>query len=467
MMDGSPSPQILQRSSPVEFERRWRELCQCHLPVSSNSIWRYSREWLASDPDQGWKLHIAATILTAEHVLTKVAPMLRDANALYKAPSSLGELEELNRGLSYGYSQVGKFITIYPSSVQDAILLAKKLHELTRGLAAPSIPFDGKYRSDGCIYYRYGAFKPITTAEGNTSDFIRGPNGELCQDLRDAVKPEWADDPFARKQSKSKAASPTLLQTTFRVFRALRQRGKGGVYQAIDISSTPPRLCVLKEGRWHGEVDWLGRDGRWRIRHEEKVLTQLRRKAVDVPRVCSSFSAGGNYFLVQEFVEGEDLAQWLCRRTRRVSIKSALRLSTKLAEVVAGIHAAGWVWRDCKPGNLILSKQGGLRPIDFEGACPIERPDPLACGTAPFIAPEAATPFNGQSRLPEDLYAMGAVIYLLLTARAPDASQPAPLSRFRRNIPGAVSALVMELLNPDWSRRPSARAVADTLTQLW
>jgi len=455
----------LKYCPPIEFERRWRALCQRHLPIPADSFWRYSREWLPSDPEQGWKLHIAATILTAERVLAKVAPALGDANVLYKVPSSLHELDELNRGLLYGYSQVGKFITIYPSSTRDALVLAEKLHELTRGFAAPGIPFDGRYRSDSCVYYRYGGFKTIIADEDGKSKLIRNPNGELCQDSRDVIKPEWVDDLFAEQQAEIHSRRPTLLQTTFRVFRALKQRGRGGVYQAIDLSSSAPRLCIIKEGRKHGEVDWLGRDGSWRIKHEAKVIAHLRRKGVKVPSVYSSFRAANNSYLAQEFIEGEDLAHWLARRKRRLSIKVALGLGAKLVEIVAAIHTAGWVWRDCKPGNVIITVAGELWPIDFEGACPRRRPDPLPWGTVPFAAPEAAAPFGGQSRLPEDLYAMGAVIYFLLTGSVADPSSPAPLKTVRSKIPSAVSTLVMGLLHSDPKRRPDARTAAAILTQ--
>src|SRR5213075_1577537 len=154
--------------------------------------------------------------------------------------------------------------------------------------------------------------------------------------------------------------------------------------QAIDTSGSPARLCILKEGRKHGEVDWKGRDGRWRIKHEVKVMGHLRRKGLQVPRVYASFAAGGNSYLVQEFIEGEDLARWLSRRQRRVSIKSALTLAVKLADLVSAIHAAGWVWRDCKPGNIIVTHSGEVWPIDFEGACSRDRPDPLPWGTLPY-----------------------------------------------------------------------------------
>jgi hypothetical protein len=408
-------------------------------------------------------------VLTAIGVLHRVAPFLRGRGTLYKAPVSLDELDKLNSGIFYGYSQVGKFLTVYPRTGEEAALLAEGLHRLTRHLRAPAVPFDQKYRRGGCVYYRYGAFKSLTLADGDgaAAYAIRDPDGNLVPDRRDsAAQPEWAVDPFLkRRAAKAPAPAQTPLRTTFRAFRALTQRGRGGVYQALDLSAAPPRLCVLKEGRRDGETSWDGRDGAWRVRHEGRVLVALREAGVDVPRLYSSFEAEQNHYVAVEFIEGESLNRWLGRRRRRLSVAAALGRASDLARLVARIHAAGWVWRDCKPGNVIITKGGELRPLDFEGACPIGRPDPLPWGTPAFMAPEGDEPFRGQSRLPEDLYALGAVLYLLLAGRTPDGVAPPRLERLRRGVPRAALKVVAELLDPNPSRRPQASEAASRLEE--
>jgi hypothetical protein len=446
----------------------WAGLCRRFLPVTApGSIWRYSREASPSDPEQGWKLHVAATVLTAARVLRRVAPLLGERGVLYKAPASLGELQRLNSGLQYGYSQVGKFITVYPQTSGEAMLLAEQLHRLTRGMRAPGVPFDRRYRRDGCVYYRYGAFKPLGAGEGvgETAYAIRDPEGNLVPDVRDAAfKPEWAADPFLEETARPAppSAKPTPLRTTFKAFRALTQRGRGGVYQALDLSGATPRLCVLKEGRRDGETGWDGRDGAWRVRHEGRVLEALRGAGVGVPRLYASFRAEGNHYIAVEFIEGESLHARLSRRQRRLPVSDALRLGAGLARLVASIHAAGWVWRDCKPANVVVTKTGELRPLDFEGACPVGRPDPQPWGTRAFMAPEGDDDFRGQSRVPEDLYALGAVVHFLLAGFAPEASSP-PLSKVRRSVPAAALRVVAELLDRDPVLRPRASDVARRL----
>jgi hypothetical protein len=435
--------------------------------LPEKSIWRYSRESLPGDPEQGWKLHVPATVLTAGRVLQTVAPLLRRRGVLYKAPASLGELDKLNCGLFYGYSQVGKFLTVYPRTNEEALLLAEGLYQLTRRLTAPAVPFDMKYRADGCVYYRYGAFKVLEVEDlnGESTYAIRDPEGNLVPDIRDSpTMPDWASDPFlCGREREAHDTAVTPLRTTFKAFRALAQRGKGGVYQALDLSVTPPRLCILKEGRRNGEVSWDGRDGFWRVRHEGRVLGALLDAGVNVPRVYASFMAEENYYIAVEFIEGESLDHWLSRRRRRLAVAAALKCAAELARLVARVHAAGWVWRDCKPGNVVITKSGELRPLDFEGACPVDSPDPLPWGTPAYSPPEGNDMFRGQSRLPEDLYTLGATIYLLLAGRPPDSVSPLPLEKMRRNVPEDARRVVAELLDPDPRRRLDALAAAHRL----
>jgi hypothetical protein len=458
------------RSVFKALNKRWTELCLQHLPVRfTESIWRYSRQAVAHDPEQGWKLHVSATILTANEVLEKVAPLLHRDNVLFKAPASLRELSKINSGIYYGYSQVGKFITVYPQTKAEAARLVRQLHQLTKGCPAPAVPFETAYCAGSCIYYRYGAFtfNEMEGTDGSRVLALRDPEGNFVPDRREATnaKPEWVPDLFPPRdaQRPPKASAQTPLKTTYRAFGALAQRGKGGVYQAVDFSVEPPRRCVLKEGRRHGEVGLDGRDGFRRIRHEEKVLLSLTTAGIKVPRLYAAFKAEKNYYLALEYIEGDDLNNWLTRKKRRLEVSRALRIAVQLAELIASIHAAGWVWRDCKPGNIIVTKTGELRPLDFEGACSIGRPDPEPWGTPPFAPVKEPDDFCGQTRLPEDLYALGATMYLMLTGQPPDALNLTPIETMRRNVPPEASALIMTLLDADPERRPTASTIAESL----
>ena len=455
-----------------DLTRRWRELCALYLPVApKESMWRYSRPSRPGDLQEGWKLHISATVLNAHHVLEKVGPLLVSKGIKFKAPASLVELRRINSGVHYAYSQVGKVFTVYPRTDEEAVSIARLVHRETRRMTAPGVPFDLRYGPTSNVYYRYGAFKDIEMKlpDGRRVPAMRDLQGNLVPDLYgfENAQPEWAVNPFPTRSPRVDTAKiDRPLQTRFRVFRALSQRGKGGVYQAVDLTANPPRLYLLKEGRKGGEVGWDGRDGRWRVKHEERVLRILRAHGVDVPQVYSSFELAGNYYMVSEFVDGESLHSFLLKRKRRLSIGRALNYGLQLSTFITQIHAAGWIWRDCKPTNLILTKHGELRSLDFEGACPIDQPDRMPWIT-PTFAPPAGIGDGVESAVYDDLFALGTILYLLLSGRLPEGC-PLPLAirRSRRNTPLGVCKLISALLDHDARQRLTAREVAAELTNV-
>jgi Protein kinase domain len=458
------------------LESGWRELRQRYLPfISDDPAWRFNREFQTDDPEQGWKIHLSATILAASTMLQKVAPFLQNCGVLFKGPSTLTELSKINSGIYYGYSQVGKAITVYPRSDQEAVFIAQRLHELTLDLPAPAIPFDRQYLPGSNVYYRYGAFKhlEIETQEGGKTSAIRTPQGDLVPDSRESWEKSalWISDPFLRAQSPQKSAQlsheiethESPLNTTYRVFRALSQRGKGGVYQAIDLSVRPPRFCILKEGRQHGETSLDGRDGHWGVKNEGHVLSHPELTAIGAPLVYSAFEVDSNYYLAMEFIEGETLQSALVRRQRRLTLAQAISYGTNIAEIISRLHASGLAWRDCKPSNLIVTRDGSLRPVDFEGSCPITQPDPPPWKTPDFSPPRSHTEYDGYSNgVDDDLYAIGAGLYFMLTGQAP---KPVPISaiKLRRNLPGEITDLLAELLSPGPHQRFNAEIIARKL----
>jgi len=213
----------------------------------------------------------------------------------------------------------------------------------------------------------------------------------------------------------------------------------------------------LKEGRKHGEVSWDGRDGAWRVRNEAHVLERLLAAGVSVPKVYSGFELDDNFYLVMEFVDGESLHDLLLRQTRRLPIKRVLSIGVQIAAFLEQLHRAGWAWRDCKPKNLIVSRNGNLVPIDFEGASPIKNPDPVRWGTRAFIPVE-----SGREPAPpavnDDLFALGSTLYLLITGRIFNHEQPIPIDKLRRKAPAELRRLVELLLGNESRKRPTARS---------
>jgi hypothetical protein len=451
------------------LEAEWQRLCDLYLPLrQSGSIWRYHCVQPANEPERGWKLHVSATVLNAGRVLQKVAPVLAGRGLQFKVPSSLQHVMMLNAGLDGTYTQIGKIITVYPHTPKQAVELARQLHKVTSRMAAPEVPFDLRYGPSSNVYYRFGAFRPleIEHANGTRTPAVRGPNGQLLPDRRDHPKPDGIADPFEQlHRRRTVVEQQNSFAASYRVFRALAQRGKGGVYQAADLSTKPPRLCLIKEGRKHGELNWDGRDGRWRVRNEERVLSEMLAHGLNVPRVYSSFELAGNAYLVMEFIAGETLQSLLSKLRRRMPIARVLKYGIQLAEFISMMHCAGWVWRDCKPMNVVVTRTGKLQPLDFEGACRINQPDPMLWGTPGFIPPEWQT-FEKHTGWTDDLYALGSMLYLLAAGSVPASTDPISPAKLRRNMPERLSKLIISLLSPDRRRRPSAAKTLARLRQI-
>jgi hypothetical protein len=438
-------------------EAAWARAASRWLPVvRSGSPWRFSGPAPATLPAQGWKLHVTSSILSAVEVLEAAGPLLRARGALAKGPATLADLKRLNCGLFVGYSQIGKFLTVYPASDDEACALARDLDAATRGLPGPAVPFEQAVAPSSSVYTRYGAFGGRGAAgdEPGGAGALRAPDGAVSDDRRDR-NPSWAVAPPGLVRGALPGPRPGPLATTFRAYEAIAQRGKGGVYRGLDLSVRPPRHCVIKEGRAAGEVDWDGSDGRARLAREGEVLADLGAAGVPVAQVYARFEEGGHLYLVLERIEGDPLGDFLAAG-EPPGLHEALDLATQCASLLERIHARGWVWRDMKAANLMLSG-GRLRPLDFEGAAPAGAGITSPWGSPGHLPPEWRA--ARRATLAQDRYALGALLHHLLTGILPGSSDGlAPLADARPEAPPALEGLIAALTRPEPRRRPPAAA---------
>ena len=333
-------------------------------------------------------------------------------------PARLEFLSFLNSGLG-GFSQVGKFLTVYPQSTADALLLARKLHAVTKGLAAPVVPYDARYRANSVVYYRYGAF--LNRAHDRSrSGRILDPEGKPHRDVRrqGGAVPPWLHNPFNNIERRSRLRRGPI-GVDYLPYKALMQRGKGGVYEAIDLSATPACVVIIKEGRPHGETSLAGDDGRDRVHHEAAVLCSLIAAGLPVPRVLREFTQNGNRYVVLEKVEGRRLIARDRIQPLQLGWRSAKRVLNLLEPLLRRMHEAGWIWRDCKPAHIFTAR-GGVRVIDFEGACRLEDNHLFPWGTRSYTPPVYHRRFAlRKSGTLEDDYALGVIAFQFLAGDFP------------------------------------------------
>jgi serine/threonine-protein kinase len=221
----------------------------------------------------------------------------------------------------------------------------------------------------------------------------------------------------------------------------------------------------------------LARDDDLRRRFVREARLAARLSHPNVVRVFDVGEDGGRPFIAMEYVDGETLAELLARRGRLPAAEVA-RLGVQACAALAAAHAAGLVHRDVKPQNLILGKDGVLRLGDFGIAVGREGPQltlaGTVLGTAGYLAPEQAR--GEQVTAAADIYAVGAVLYELLTGEpVRDAGslselgahvgfRPPDVARRLRSAPAELVAAVTACLSlrPE-DRPPSAAALARLL----
>jgi serine/threonine protein kinase len=296
---------------------------------------------------------------------------------------------------------------------------------------------------------------------------LRAPDGELVPDERgpSAGTPAWASDPFAGDARepgdplKGKTTS-TLFGRGFLVYEALSQRGKGGVYRALDVRRAPARIVILKEGRRHGETGWDGRDGAYRVRRDAKVMEALKAAGLRVPDVYAKLRVGQTAYVAMEHIEGSSVQSLL--GGVRLGVDEALRLASDIASVVGKVHTAGWVWRDCKPANLMLV-ENGVVPVDFEGAAPRGARESVPWTTPGYLPPELVGGGVSECRESDDVYALGVTVHQLLSGEPQPERPLRPIGSLRRGVPKRVRELIARMLSSEAATRPGAEDASRVL----
>lgn len=235
-----------------------------------------------------------------------------------------------------------------------------------------------------------------------------------------------------------------------------------------------------KLGRWcalkliHAKAVYPGNDAARALEHEAAAAAGLDHPGI--VRIHEFGSADGRVYLAMEWVEGTDLGRWL--PTRVVPPMEAARLFRGIAEAVAHAHEHGLFHHDLKPGNVLVDAQGRVRLTDFglarrAGTAWGAMQGPMGHGTPQYAAPEQASDQYGEPRAVTDVFALGGLLYFLLTDRPPFRGEtasgtlravlteepPSPRA-LRPGIPEDLEAICLRCLEKRPSRRyPSVREV--------
>lgn len=213
----------------------------------------------------------------------------------------------------------------------------------------------------------------------------------------------------------------TLLAGRYRVERFLAGGGMGLVYIAND-QRLAERRCAVKEifDRFTNPEE---RTRAIEYFHREAdTLAQLNHPAV--PAIFDRFGEGNCHYLVMDFIEGTNLENELAGQGGSLPESRIVEIARELSDVLSYLHSftPPIIYRDMKPGNVILTPSGRVVLIDF-GIARIFTPQGKATliGTPGFAPPEQ---YAGSVDQRSDVYSLAAMMHYMLTGRDPEKNPP-------------------------------------------
>jgi serine/threonine protein kinase len=248
-----------------------------------------------------------------------------------------------------------------------------------------------------------------------------------------------------------------LLNKRYEIISVLGKGGMGCVYRVRD-RSLGGRVLAVKELRTDRLQAPKIREALAQFQTEARILMRLTHP--NLPKVYDYFSLPGAYYIVMEYIQGKTLEQILnSRRGKPVDERLALSCALQMCRAMHFLSVQKprpIVFRDIKPSNIMVARDGRVKLIDFGIARFFkeeQKEDTYVYGTPGYAAPEQYG--MGQTDVRSDLFSLGATLYHCLTGEHPpqnplDFSDP---RRKNRKMSRESAAIIKKALEPDREKR--------------
>lgn len=261
--------------------------------------------------------------------------------------------------------------------------------------------------------------------------------------------------------------SDRLLDGRYRIGPKIARGGMATVYEATDVRlDRTVAVKIMHPG--------LGDDDAFAARFVSEARAAARLSHPHVVSVYDQGNDGGTVFLAMELVRGHTLRDTIARQAPLPPAR-ALALLDPVVSALAAAHRAGLVHRDVKPENVLISDAGELKVADFGLARAVSADTRhtatgVLLGTVSYVAPEIV--LDGRADARADVYAVGVILYELLTGEKPHDGETAiqvayrhvhtdvpPPSALVPGLPAYVDALVARATARDRAQRPADAGV--------
>ena len=219
--------------------------------------------------------------------------------------------------------------------------------------------------------------------------------------------------------------TPTLLNNRYRVLQNLGAGGFGNTFLAEDTYMPSARRCVIKQLKPVTNDPKTYKIVQERFQREAAVLEDLGEASNQIPDLYAYFSEAGQFYLVQEYIEGDTLTKKVANGGP-LSDNEVKQILVSLLPVLDYVHNRRIVHRDIKPDNVIIRQRDGLPVLIDFGAVkeamntgdndPGNSAPSIVIGTSGFMPAEQA---GGRPTFASDLYALGLTAVFLLTGKVP------------------------------------------------
>ena len=216
------------------------------------------------------------------------------------------------------------------------------------------------------------------------------------------------------------------LRNRFEIVKQLGSGGSGDTYLAVDLDLPGQPYCVVKHFQPKDPNPAVLPIAKSLFDREAEVLYQLGNDHDQIPRLFAHFDEDGDFYLVQEFIDGHALTKEILPG-QCLSENAVLNLLKDILEVLVFVHQHNIIHRDIKPQNLmrrhsdqkiVLIDFGSIKKIGALGAGLT-----ISVGTPGYMPSEQA---KGKPRLCSDIYAVGMIGIQALTGLTPEQLQENP-----------------------------------------